>query len=245
MVRGKPEKSIENGLFRQCREHVAGELRDIKPTSIVKSAAQKAAREAKQQAKQQATPQGTPQGTPQEKEELAERKRQELQRQREEVQEKVKAAIARAQTLKVEAKAKSEQLLREAQARKPASKGGKGKRGKGKGGFKGNCYYCNQPGHRLNPCPQKDADMAKGKCGKGKGMHNGKGKCGFGGGFGKGGTTGAWDTAPGLGSLMPQPWMGSLSWMNGDYYEGPNYARTWTTPDTTHNGPLRHLCALQ
>ena len=124
---------------------------------------------------------------------------------------------------------------------KGKGKGGKGK-GKGKGGFKGNCYYCNKPGHRLNECRQKDEDMAaKGKGGKGKGMYNGKGK----GSFGKGGSKGAWETPPGLGSLMPQSWMGSLSWMDGEYYEDPNYASSWPTPGSAHQGPLRQLCALQ
>ena len=40
-------------------------------------------------------------------------------------------------------------------------KGGKGSGAKGtKGSFKGNCYYCGVPGHRLNECRKKDADMA-------------------------------------------------------------------------------------
>ena len=79
--------------------------------------------------------------------------------------------------------------------------------------------------------------MAKGKGSQGKGGFKGKGKGGFG--FGKGGPDapwGAWDTPPGL---------GSLSWMNGDYYEDPGYASTWPTPDATYSGPPRQRFALQ
>ena len=57
-------------------------------------------------------------------------------------------------------------------------KKGKGKGGKGKGQFPGNCYHCDQPGHRLSQCPVLDAEM-KGK-GKGKGGYGkGKGKWGL------------------------------------------------------------------
>ena len=46
---------------------------------------------------------------------------------------------------------------------------GKGKaygesKGKGKGGgktFKGNCWYCGEPGHRAADCPKKGARAAK------------------------------------------------------------------------------------
>ena len=66
-------------------------------------------------------------------------------------------------------------------------KAGKGEGGKGRGQFECNCYHCGQPGHRLNQCPVKDAEM-KGK-GRGKGGYKGKGKGGFGkGGYGKGGS---------------------------------------------------------
>eukprot|EP00973_Karenia_brevis_P067472 9385749-Karenia_brevis.AAC.1 len=57
---------------------------------------------------------------------------------------------------------------------KGASRGMRGgdEKGEGKGGaavkFEGECWYCGKPGHRLNECRQKDADVKKGK-GGGKG----------------------------------------------------------------------------